>query len=66
MKLKSDFALLDVTKGRAALANHLLTKGDPVPVTIKANIVSRWGNDDGTSIEFELAVDSVTVEQPAK
>lgn len=53
----SSFALLDVKKCRKALARRLLD--GPIPVTIKGQIVSQWGDDDGKSIEFEVNVDSV-------
>ena len=58
MNLQSDFGLLDVKRGKKALAN-LLAKGGSVIVTIEATITKSWGNDDGTSQEFELEVCSV-------
>lgn len=56
---KSHFAILDVKAGRKALAKRV-AKGQRIPVTIRGFIVSRWGDDDGTSIEFSLDVTSVT------
>ena len=60
---KSDFMLLDVKNGRAALAKRLLN-GDKVDVWIKAtlqNHPSGIGNDDGVSIEFAADVQYVKV-----
>ena len=48
MKLTSDFALLDVKKGRKALAKHFSDKKGPIPVVIHAEIIRRFGDDDGT------------------
>jgi hypothetical protein len=58
MPFKSDFALLDVKTGRAALARRI-AKGEEIPVTIRGTIIGVWGNDDGTSIEFQMDVASV-------
>lgn len=58
MTFKSDFALLDVKSGRAALAKRIEI-GERIPVVIRGVIRKQWGNDDGTSIEFEVDVDSV-------
>jgi len=57
--ISSTFGLLDVKRGRGALKRRL-EKGPPIPVTIQAFITRDWGRDDGTSIEFELEVTSVT------
>ena len=60
---KSEFMLLDVKNGRAALAKRLLA-GEKVDVWIKAtlqNHPSSIGNDDGVSIEFAADVQSVKV-----
>lgn len=64
MKLKSDFALLDVKTGRAALnkrcgKNHDLR--ERVPVIIKGYITHRHGDFDGVSQEFGVEVTSVEV-----
>ena len=59
----SDFVLLDIKKGRRNLA-RLTDKSNAsvrIPVTIKGFIVSRWGGDDGTSIEFEVEVTNLKI-----
>ena len=48
---KSDFALLDVKKGRQALAKKI-KDGGKVRVRIDMIIDSQWGSDDGVSIAF--------------
>lgn len=53
-KISSDFALLDVKVGRAALAKRVRA-GERVPVTIRGYIDTVHSRDDGTSIEFALA-----------
>lgn len=65
MKLKSDFALLDVRHGRRQL-DKMITKGgkghdlpERIPVVIHGYITGRWGSDDGTSQEFEVQVTKV-------
>lgn len=65
MKLQSDFALLDVKRGRKQLAK-LMPNGSQrtdnvIPVIIKGYISHRHGNDDGTSIEFGVDVTSVEI-----
>lgn len=60
LKLKSDFALLDVKAGRAKLFR--LLKKDPmatIPVTITGHISGIWGHDDGISREFQIEVENV-------
>ena len=59
MKVSSDFALLDVTKGRIQLLKDV-TNG-PIPVTITGFITGRWGHDDGVSIEFSVDVTEVKI-----
>lgn len=69
MKLRSDFALLDVKHGRRQLdkmidkhgSNHDLA--DPIPVVIHGYITGRHGHDDGISQEFTVRVERVDVEQ---
>lgn len=64
MKLSSDFAILDVKKGRRELATHFATrpaigkcpKPLRVPVVIHGYIEGIWGHDDGTSQEFTVTV----------
>ncbi len=55
---KSDFALLDVKAGRAALVKRLAKSG-PVKVRVEMTIEYAHGSDDGTSIEFACEVHSV-------
>lgn len=68
MKLRSKFALLDVTKGRKTLLKRVGGRGTPVertgrsvPVVIYGDITEAWGGDDGTSREFEVRVTRVEV-----
>lgn len=58
----SGFMLLDVKRGRAALAKKIAA-GGKVDVWIKATIegASGIGHDDGVSIEFAAEVHSVKV-----
>lgn len=65
MKLTSDFALLDVKKGRKDLFKKLGYSGrqEPparVPITITGYLVGAWGGDDGVSQEFEVEVETVS------
>ena len=46
-------------RGRKALARQLAKHG-PVRVLIEATITEPFGSDDGTSVEFNCAVHSVT------
>lgn len=59
---KSDFMLLDVKRGRHALARKI-EAGEKVTVWIKATIegAAGVGGDDGTSIEFAATVHNVKV-----
>lgn len=65
-KITSDFALLDVKKGRKALAKMMppgsnsLPKDKRIPVLIEGWISHRHGDDDGTSIEFGVDVKRVS------
>lgn len=67
MKLKSNFALLDVEHGRKQLAKMMppgsqsLPKDKRIPVVIHGWISHRHGADDGVSIEFGVDVDRVEV-----
>lgn len=66
-KFKSDFAILDVKAGRAALAKQFTSRpplGEcptklRIPVTITGYIDGIWGGDDGISREFTVVVQSV-------
>lgn len=61
MKLQSDFAILDVRRGRKKLSKHLDNNGGHVPVTIVGWVTGVWGSDDGTSQEFSVVVHYVDV-----
>lgn len=67
MRLKSDFALLDVKHGRRQLDKMIdkVGKGHdlpaPVPVVIHGFITGRHGQDDGISQEFNVEVSKVEV-----
>jgi hypothetical protein len=64
LKIKSDFALLDVLGSGAALQRALAKRGG-VPVVIKGRVTAAWGNHDGTSQEYQMLVQSVEVEPAA-
>ncbi len=53
--INSTYLILDVMKGRKALARRLAKNG-PIRVQIVADIVDPFGSDDGTSIEFNCDV----------
>jgi hypothetical protein len=55
---KSDFALLDVKTGRAALEKRL-TKSGPFKVRVDMMIDYAHGDDDGVSQEFSCTTLSV-------
>lgn len=57
--MKSDFAILDVKAGRAALLKRV-EAGERVKVIIRGTISTVWGSDDGTSQEFTVDVSSLT------
>jgi hypothetical protein len=63
LTIKSDFALLDVKKGRQALFKTLGKAGNPlhtpIPVTITGYLTGAWSDDDGISREFEVRVTGV-------
>ena len=67
MKLKSNFAILDVERGRKALdkkmprGSHYLPAEKRIPVIIRGFISHRHGSDDGISQEFGVDVTSVEV-----
>lgn len=58
MAFKSDFAILDVKAGRAALTKRI-EGGSKVRVLIEAVIDTVYGHDDGVSREFNCIVTSV-------
>lgn len=60
-KISSDFAILDVKRGRERLARHFtdrqpFSKGPRIPVIITGYIDDIHGDDDGTSREFQVTV----------
>lgn len=55
---KSDFAILDVKQGRAALTKRI-EAGNKVRVLIEADIDTVYGHDDGVSREFNCIVTSI-------
>lgn len=58
--IKSEYAIIDVMKGRHKLEKHLLKRG-PVRVMIEATLTCPYGSDDGTSIEFNANVHKIEV-----
>jgi hypothetical protein len=71
MKLQSDFALLDVKRGRRQLDKLVDRNGktgaekhdlpERIPVVIHGWITHRHGRDDGVSQEYGVEVDRVEV-----
>ena len=67
--IKSTFAMLDVLgRDRHDLADvmpgfDMLKGNNRIPVVINGFISHRWGNDDGTSIEFGVDVTKVTIKE---
>ena len=71
MKLQSDFALLDVKRGRRQLDKMVERNGltgaakhdlpERIPVVIRGYITHRHGRDDGISQEWGVEVSSVEV-----
>lgn len=67
MDIGSDFAILDIKKGRKKLAKHFASTPAfgpcpeelRIPVTIRGYIGDVWGNDDGTSQEFNVTVEKL-------
>ena len=60
MKIQSDFAILDVKRGRVSLKKKVAKEG-AIEVVIYGSVVGTWGYDDGVSQEFEVVVDRVDV-----
>ena len=58
-RIDSDFAILDVKRGRVDLAKRINRGDNRIPVTIRGYITNQHGNDDGTSIEFTVDVTDV-------
>lgn len=69
MKITSDFAILDVKLGRHNLATHFEARPSlgpcpedlRIPVTIVGYISGQHGRDDGTSIEFSVEVEHISL-----
>ena len=71
MKLQSDFAILDVKRGRKTLDRMIERSGqtgakrhdlpERIPVLIHGWITGRSGHDDGESQEFSVEVTKVEV-----
>lgn len=68
-KISCEFAILDIKKGRRSLYSHFekmpLIGEVPtefhIPVTLTGYIIGAWGNDDGESREFSMAVENISV-----
>lgn len=60
-KYESDFAILDVKRGRAHLARRLKTSEEPIPVTIRGFITGTWSCDDSVSQEFNIEVTGLEI-----
>ena len=58
-KIKSDYAIIDVTLGRVKLESFLKKHG-PQDVIIKARINDAYGGNDGVSIMFNADVLEIT------
>lgn len=56
--INSDFAILDVKRGRKGLAKRIEAGETRIPVTIRGFIIDQNSYDDGTSIEFAIDVTS--------
>ncbi len=59
-KITSEFALVDILKGRKALEKYLRTS-EGLRFTMEGVLRYPFGNDDGTSIEFVADVTSLKV-----
>ena len=68
--VSSDFAILDVKRGKRALSKCMpagsarIAKQDRIPVVIYGFISHQWGGDDGVSIEFGVDVERVVLTDP--
>lgn len=60
---KSNYAILDVKKGRAALARKIV-KGEKIKVYVEMILDTQSSHDDGTSIEFSGEVISLKYDDP--
>lgn len=62
--IKCTYGILDITKGRQALLKHIAKHG-PVRVLIEATIDNAYGHDDGTSIEYNMTVRRLVIDERA-
>ena len=62
-RIKSSYAIVDVTSGRLALQRFLKSHAG-VPVIIRGVLTDPFGGDDGVSIEFNMDVQSIQVVGP--
>jgi len=62
MKITSDYAWIDVKRGRRVL-QEAVNKTE-VPITLRGRILNSISGDDGVSIEFQIDVDSVKLGKP--
>lgn len=60
------FALVDVKGGRKALAKLVGDHKHKIRINLVGDIVGVWSRDDGTSIEFEVAVTETRLGKPRK
>lgn len=60
--LESDFAVLDIKKGRRSLL-QACKRGESTKVTITGFIEEPWGDDDGVSQEFTLNIRDISIVQ---
>lgn len=65
LDITSEFALLDVKKGRVSLASRI-RKGEKFNVTLRGTITGVWGHNDGISQEFQVDVDGIFVSPAAE
>lgn len=68
-KIHTEFAFVDVTVGRKALARHfdkrptmgLCPEALRIPIVLRGYLSGQNSRDDGTSIEFTMDVESFEV-----
>jgi len=59
-RISCTYAIVDVERGRQALAKYLREHGG-LPVVIHAVLTNPYGSDDGVSIEFSADVTKIEV-----
>lgn len=64
MKITSDYAWIDVKRGRAMLRNLVQDHGCSIPITLDGYITEDSSRDDGVSIEFQMDVKKITLGTP--